>query len=80
MIKSGVNINQAGKDERTPLHIACHSGKIEIVRELISKGLADFNPIDNEKNTPLDEADKGNHGEITKLLLSKGAKYYSVQK
>lgn len=80
LIRSGVDINAGDYDGRTPLHLACSEGKIDVVKELIVQGLNNFNAVDRWSNTPLDDADKGNWLAICDILISKGAKYHTIKK
>ena len=61
------------KWDRTPLHGAAKTGRSVIVKLLIEAG-ADLNPKDFENKTPLDEAIKYEHSEISDLLRKHGGK------
>ncbi|MAZ47561.1 MAG: glutaminase A [Halobacteriovoraceae bacterium] len=67
LVSSGVDINQADYDGRTPLHLAAAEGQAHIVDYLISKRVI-LNPRDRWNNTPIDDAKRGNHTEVLKLL------------
>ena len=60
-------------DRRTPLHLAAAEGCFSVVEWLLSAG-APANPIDRFGRTPLEDAVRGDHGEVVRLLVSKGAK------
>jgi serine/threonine protein kinase len=60
-------------DRRTPLHLASAEGCFSVVEWLLSEG-ADPNPIDRFGRTPLEDAVRGDHGEVVRLLVSKGGK------
>lgn len=55
----------------TPLHLACLTGNIGIVRMLIQETQDNVNALDNDQNTPLFLA--SNHLEVVRLLLENGA-------
>lgn len=38
MVKAGYDVNLSDYDGRTPLHLACASGNLEIVKYLIENG------------------------------------------
>ncbi|MCH8037725.1 MAG: ankyrin repeat domain-containing protein, partial [Proteobacteria bacterium] len=59
-------------DDSTPLHVAAHAGRIDIVRLLIAKG-ADIGARAQGGITPMHMAALGGHAGIVKLLLSLGA-------
>jgi glutaminase len=63
----GVNLNIADYDGRTALHLAASEGKINVVEYLVNKK-AEINPCDRWGNTPLQDAIRGNHKEIIKLI------------
>jgi serine/threonine protein kinase len=60
-------------DRRTPLHLASAEGCFSVVEWLLAEG-ADANPIDRFGRTPLEDAVRGDHGEVVRLLVGKGAK------
>lgn len=73
--KKGVGVNtrvvSAVNVEWTPLHLACRSNRLEVVRYLISKG-ADVNAVAYNK-TPLTAACYRGFAELATLLLQLGA-------
>ena len=68
----GVNlINQCGFLDRTPLHTACLTGRVNCVRQFLKQG-ADVKVKSNSKDlnrTPLHFACMGGHDEIVEMLL-----------
>jgi len=59
-------------DNRTPLHLACSNGHLNVVKYLIEQGnLKDINPIDRWGGTPYDDAVRENYVEVTKYLTTK---------
>jgi serine/threonine protein kinase len=60
-------------DRRTPLHLASAEGCFSVVEWLLAEG-AIPNPIDRFGRTPLEDAVRGDHGEVVRLLVGKGAK------
>ena len=76
LIAKGADINAKGSGGKPLLCSAAGAGDKEMVELLISKG-ADVNAAYMEKKieiTPLTCAGRGNHADIGKLLLDKGAK------
>lgn len=61
------------QDKRTPLHLAAAEGCYSSVAWLLSHEV-DVNPVDRFKRTPLEDAVRGDHGEVVQLLVSHGAK------
>ena len=60
-------------DNRTPLHLACSNGHLNVVKYLIEQGnLKDINPVDRWGGTPYDDAVRENHIEVSKYLITKG--------
>ena len=59
-------------DGRTPLHIACLGGNLEVVRYLLQQG-ASVHVRDRFGHSPLDDAIKFRHKEVVKLLIQTGA-------
>ena len=62
-----VSIVNSAIDGKTPLHVACMKGHIDVVKALIENG-ADVNIKDGDIKTGLDIAREKNHLEITELL------------
>lgn len=66
------NMNQSIEQEElygmTPMHLATHLNKLNILKMLIENG-ADINQVDNQKRSPLLFALKTNKIQETKLLL-----------
>ena len=72
LLEQGEDVDvRSGIDESTPLHVAAHSGHIEIVRLLIAGG-ADIRARAAGGTTPMHMAALGGHAEIVELLLSHG--------
>lgn len=69
--RTGYNFNDGDYDKRTPLHVACAFGKVEVVKYLLTQNV-DVNAVDRWGSTPL--SDGINNTEIKSLLLSRGAK------
>ena len=68
-------VNQANKDEKTPLYWACYHNNLEIVELLLKNGAKEsVNKAGNFGHTPLYWACWNNNPEIVKLLLDNGAK------
>jgi len=60
-------------DKRCPLHLAAAEGCYSATAWLLAQGVA-VNPIDRFKRTPLEDAVRGDHGEVATLLIQSGAK------
>ncbi|KAG0233471.1 hypothetical protein BGW42_007428 [Actinomortierella wolfii] len=69
----GLSLNQADWEGRSPLHIACSAGYLEVVRFLLSHG-ASIHMRDRQNHTPLyDAATRSGSLEIVQLLRATGA-------
>lgn len=64
----GLDLDTCDYDGRTPLHLACSEGKIEIVKFLIEIGKCNVNCKDRWDNTPLNDCIRENHTDIEKYL------------
>ncbi|KAG1700348.1 hypothetical protein DVH05_012149 [Phytophthora capsici] len=73
LLSSGINLDVKDEDERTPLHWACALGQLEVAEFLLEHAKAAVNVQDDAGWTPLMSAASAGHGEIVRLLLSKGA-------
>eukprot|EP00644_Phytophthora_capsici_P000016 jgi/Phyca11/4920/fgenesh1_pm.PHYCAscaffold_4_\ len=73
LLSSGINLDVKDEDERTPLHLACALGQLEVAEFLLEHAKAAVNVQDDAGWTPLMSAASAGHGEIVRLLLSKGA-------
>eukprot|EP00198_Chlamydomonas_reinhardtii_P001505 XP_001690841.1 protein kinase [Chlamydomonas reinhardtii] len=72
----GLNIKDASccdYDRRTPLHLSAAEGAFSVVLWLLDHG-AEVNPIDRFKRTPLEDAVRGDHGDLATLLIQRGGK------
>jgi ankyrin repeat protein len=63
-------VNSISKNSRTPFHIACHLGNIELVKYLASKPETYLEIEDQEKNTPLHLAAMEGHTAVVTFLIS----------
>ena len=65
-----------GKDGNTPLHLACQSGSVEVLHELLKvKGCSSVLRVKNKDGqTPLHIAAKGGHQEAVLKLIESGAR------
>ncbi|KAF9968966.1 hypothetical protein BGZ73_008960, partial [Actinomortierella ambigua] len=69
----GLSLNQGDWEGRSPLHIACSAGYLEIVRFLLSHG-ASIHVRDRQNHTPLyDAATRSSDLEVVRLLRATGA-------
>ncbi|KAG3121564.1 hypothetical protein PI124_g312 [Phytophthora idaei] len=73
LLDNGVNLDVKDEDERTPLHWACATGRLDVAEFLLERGKAAVNVQDDAGWTPLMSAASTGHGDIVGLLLSKGA-------
>ncbi|RFU28955.1 hypothetical protein B7463_g7392, partial [Scytalidium lignicola] len=71
LVQRGFDINATDDECRTPLHYACHSGHVGVVKFPLDSG-AD-REIGNGSVTPLVEASYNCHAKIVGVLLDKGA-------
>ncbi|KAF1777146.1 Ankyrin repeat-containing domain [Phytophthora cactorum] len=73
LLDNGVNLDVKDEDERTPLHWACATGRLDVAEFLLERGKAAVNVQDDAGWTPLMSAASAGHGDIVGLLLSEGA-------
>jgi len=66
-VAQGCNVNYRDYDLRTPLHLACNFGHLEIVKYLVTHG-AIISAKDRFGNTPYDEAKNNNFWEVVHFL------------
>eukprot|EP01132_Coremiostelium_polycephalum_P005416 gene5416-6755_t len=71
-IAQGVDVNEPGNSNRSPLHYASIGGFSEIVAMLLSKG-ASVNSVTSRGATPLHYASRSGRIECVALLLENGA-------
>jgi len=67
LIDQGTDVN-AVRTEKTPLHVACRRGHLDIVRTLIEHG-ADVNAGDTFGSPPIEIASQKEHLEIMAMLI-----------
>ncbi|KAG1673263.1 hypothetical protein FOA52_002543 [Chlamydomonas sp. UWO 241] len=60
-------------DKRTPMHLASAEGCYSVVQWLIA-AKAPINAVDRFGRTPLEDAVRGDHGQLAQLLVSEGGK------
>ncbi len=63
----GMDLGSADYDGRTALHLAAAENQLDVVRYLLSRGIA-HSPIDRWGGTPLDDAKKAKYQDIIELL------------
>ncbi|CAL5224575.1 g7281 [Coccomyxa viridis] len=77
----GINVSDESTrdyDHRSPLHLAAAEGCYSVVEWLLTEGKCVPNPIDRFKRTPLEDAVRGDHGEVAQLLINHGAKIFKT--
>lgn len=67
LLSAGANVNAADYDGRTPLHLAAAEGWPMLVRYLLAHG-ARRDTTDRWGHTPIDDARRGEHPVVEKLL------------
>ncbi|CAM9437221.1 unnamed protein product [Choristocarpus tenellus] len=65
-------VNKPDKFGQTPLHIACHKGRVDCLKFLASQRGADLTVADAAGNSLLHAAGGSGSGEIVSFLLEKG--------
>uniref|UniRef100_A0A7S2VEY5 Ammonium transporter AmtB-like domain-containing protein n=1 Tax=Entomoneis paludosa TaxID=265537 RepID=A0A7S2VEY5_9STRA len=73
LVNKGVKPGESDYDNRTPLHLAAASGKLEFVEYLCELPTVNVNAMDRWHHTPIHEAIKQGHDEIAAILLFYGA-------
>ncbi|EEY66262.1 26S proteasome non-ATPase regulatory subunit, putative [Phytophthora infestans T30-4] len=73
LLESDYNLDVKDEDERTPLHWACATGRLDVAEFLLERAKTTVNVQDDAGWTPLMSAASAGHGDIVGLLLSKGA-------
>ena len=66
----GIDLNTPDYDGRTPLHLACSEGKLEIVKFLVDTCKIPINTKDRWSNTPLDDCIREGHSDIKDYLTN----------
>ncbi|KIY93408.1 protein kinase [Monoraphidium neglectum] len=66
-------------DKRTPLHLAASEGCYSVAQWLVDECGVEVNPVDRFKRTPLEDAVRGDHGEVVVLLVGQGGKVISKE-
>ena len=72
-LDAGVPIDCMDAGGRTPLHLSCRQGHLEIARLLLGRGSNAIDEKDGRGNTPFLYACWGGHVEIARLLLDRGS-------
>ena len=72
------SVNFADYDKRTPLHIACSFGNLEICKYLLSHN-GNVNAEDFLKNKPIDDAKREKHKPIIKFLLQQQQQQQQIE-
>ena len=77
---------EADKERKSPLHLACQHGHLEVVRCLLGSQQDILEACDNKENTPLhfaclgESSDIVNRLNIVNLLISNGANWNATNK
>ncbi|GMF25992.1 unnamed protein product [Phytophthora fragariaefolia] len=71
LLDRGVSLDVKDEDQRTPLHWACATGRLDVAEFLLEHAQAAGNVQDDSGWTPLMSAASAGHGDIVSLLLSK---------
>ncbi len=71
-----VDINKAGPNGQTPLHVAAEKGRF-IVTELLLKHGAEINSRDSQGNTPIHTAIMFGRTQVAEFLIQRGADFNS---
>lgn len=77
---AGVDVNQANKEDLTPLYIASRANKPEIVRALLEAKANPDRACTKRQETPLHSAAADGYDDILQLLLDAGCKVNVVDK
>ena len=67
-----VDVNKQEKDGWTPLHIACATGNIEIVKYMLQDQRVDVNQPNNNNVTPIWIASDNNYTQVVQAILQSG--------
>lgn len=78
LVKSGADMNASDYDMRTGLHLAASEGHVDAVRFFLEEAGVPHTSVDRFGSTPLTDAIVGHNKEVTRLLLSKGARIDAV--
>ena len=79
LLKAGANVNQANKQDNTPLIFATEYGHEAVVRALLAAG-ADVNQANEDGSTPLIYAAVRGHEAVVGALLAAGANVNQANK
>ncbi|CAG2243985.1 unnamed protein product [Mytilus edulis] len=71
IIKHGADPNYQNEDGSTPLHIACETNKLEMVKTLLVQYNVDINKEDNKGRTPLDISKIHKLKDISEMLIER---------
>ena len=71
-LQGGLLSVAASHDGRTPIHVACLEGQLQVIRYLLEKG-ASPHVLDNHGQTPLHDAIRSDNEEAILLLREFGA-------
>lgn len=68
-----VQVDQGTSDQRTPLHLAASNGHLNMVKHLVIVHGASVNVVDRHNGTPMSDAVRDRHKEVTVFLRQQGA-------
>ena len=72
LVSKGAQVDMGDYDKRTALHLGASEGLLDIVKHLILEAKANPNPIDRWGFSPMDDAVRHRHLEVTEFLRAYG--------
>ncbi|XP_046585167.1 ankyrin repeat domain-containing protein 50-like [Haliotis rubra] len=72
LVSKGCNLSVVDDPGRNVLHVACLGDNEDIVKDVLSRGIADIDSRDDQGRTPVMYAAKKGNKKVVDLLVSKG--------
>jgi len=72
LVAKGAAVDMADYDKRTALHLGASEGLLDVVKHLVLDAKADPNPVDRWGFSPIDDAVRHRHLEVTEFLRAHG--------